>query len=50
MTWSDPAGFAVRTDAGVSPLAGSPGDFTWAGAAGTTFCVDPKERMFVIHD
>jgi CubicO group peptidase (beta-lactamase class C family) len=41
-------GFAVRTDAGVSPLAGSPGDFTWAGAAGTYFWVDPKERMFVI--
>jgi CubicO group peptidase (beta-lactamase class C family) len=41
-------GFAVRTDAGVSPLAGSPGDFTWGGAAGTYFWVDPKEKMFVI--
>jgi CubicO group peptidase (beta-lactamase class C family) len=41
-------GFAVRTDAGVSPLAGSPGDFSWGGAAGTYFWVDPKERMFVI--
>ena len=42
-------GFAVRTDAGVSPLAGSPGDFTWGGAAGTYFWVDPKEKMFVIY-
>ena len=42
-------GFAVRSDAGVSPLAGSPGDFTWGGAAGTYFWVDPKEKMFVIY-
>ena len=41
-------GFAVRTEAGVSPLAGSPGDFTWGGAAGTYFWVDPKEKMFVV--
>ena len=41
-------GFAVRTEAGVSPLAGSTGDFTWGGAAGTYFWVDPKEKMFVI--
>jgi CubicO group peptidase (beta-lactamase class C family) len=42
-------GFAVRTEAGVSPLAGSPGDFSWGGAAGTYFWVDPKEKMFVIY-
>ena len=42
-------GFAVRSDAGVSPLAGSPGDFYWGGAAGTYFWVDPKEKMFVIY-
>jgi CubicO group peptidase (beta-lactamase class C family) len=42
-------GFAVRTEAGVSPLAGSPGEFTWGGAAGTYFWVDPKEKMFVIY-
>ncbi|HEU0158525.1 MAG TPA: serine hydrolase domain-containing protein [Hyphomicrobiaceae bacterium] len=41
-------GFAVRTEPGVSPLAGSPGDFTWGGAAGTYFWVDPKEKMFAI--
>jgi CubicO group peptidase (beta-lactamase class C family) len=42
-------GFSVRSEAGVSPLAGSPGDFTWGGAAGTYFWVDPKEKMFVIY-
>jgi CubicO group peptidase (beta-lactamase class C family) len=42
-------GFAVRMEAGVSPLAGSPGDFTWGGAAGTYFWVDPKEKMIVIY-
>ena len=42
-------GFAVRSEAGVSPLAGSPGDFNWGGAAGTYFWVDPKEKMFVIY-
>jgi CubicO group peptidase (beta-lactamase class C family) len=42
-------GFAVRTEAGVSGLAGSPGDYTWGGAGGTYFWVDPKEKMFVIY-
>jgi CubicO group peptidase (beta-lactamase class C family) len=42
-------GFAVRMEAGVSPLAGSPGDFSWGGAAGTYFWVDPKEKMVVIY-
>jgi CubicO group peptidase (beta-lactamase class C family) len=41
-------GFAVRTDAGVSPAAGSVGDYAWGGAGGTYFWVDPKERMFVV--
>ena len=41
-------GFAVRSEAGVSPLAGSAGDFTWGGAAGTYFWVDPKERLIGI--
>jgi len=41
-------GFAVRRDAGVAPIIGSPGDYTWAGAAGTLFWVDPKEQMFVV--
>ena len=41
-------GFAVRTDAGVAPVAGSAGDYYWGGAAGTSFWVDPKEKMFVV--
>jgi CubicO group peptidase (beta-lactamase class C family) len=41
-------GFAVRTDAGVAPVAGSPGEYYWGGAAGTYFWVDPREKMFVV--
>ena len=41
-------GFSVRTDAGVSPAAGSVGDYAWGGAGGTYFWVDPKEKMFVV--
>lgn len=41
-------GFAVRTDAGAAPVPGSPGDYYWLGAGGTSFWVDPKEKMFVV--
>ena len=41
-------GFAVRTDTGVSPVAGSAGEMNWSGAGGTTFWLDPKENMFVV--
>ncbi len=41
-------GFAVRTEAGVSPIEGSVGEMSWSGAGGTTFWVDPKENMFVV--
>jgi CubicO group peptidase (beta-lactamase class C family) len=41
-------GFAVRTAAGVSPYAGSVGEFNWGGAGGTYFWVDPKEDLFVV--
>jgi CubicO group peptidase (beta-lactamase class C family) len=41
-------GFAVRTEAGVSPIEGSIGEMSWSGAGGTTFWIDPKEDMFVI--
>jgi CubicO group peptidase (beta-lactamase class C family) len=41
-------GFAVRTDAGVAPIAGSAGDYYWGGAGGTYFWVDPREKMFVV--
>lgn len=40
-------GFAVRTEAGLAPIAGSIGDYSWGGAGGTAFWVDPKEKMFV---
>jgi CubicO group peptidase (beta-lactamase class C family) len=42
-------GFAVRTDAGLAPIAGSLGDYYWGGAGGTYFWVDPKEKMFVVY-
>jgi CubicO group peptidase (beta-lactamase class C family) len=41
-------GFAVRTDAGHSPLPGSVGDYFWAGAYGTYFWIDPREKMFAV--
>ncbi len=41
-------GFAVRVDAGRSPLQGSVGDYFWGGAYGTYFWIDPKEKMFVV--
>ena len=41
-------GFAVRTEAGVSPAEGSVGEMNWSGAGGTAFWVDPKEDMFVV--
>ena len=41
-------GFAVRTDAGVTPFEGSVGDLTWSGAGGTLFWIDPKENMTVV--
>jgi CubicO group peptidase (beta-lactamase class C family) len=41
-------GFAVRKDAGVSPLPGSVGELNWGGAGGTYFWIDPKEDMFVV--
>jgi CubicO group peptidase (beta-lactamase class C family) len=41
-------GFAVRTDPGMAPTAGSAGDFYWGGAGGTYFWIDPKEKLFVV--
>ena len=42
-------GFAVRTEAGVAPIAGSVGDYYWGGAGGTYFWIDPKEKMVVVY-
>jgi CubicO group peptidase (beta-lactamase class C family) len=41
-------GFAVRTDPGMAPTAGSAGDYYWGGAGGTYFWIDPKEKLFVV--
>ncbi len=41
-------GFAVRTEAGVSPWPGSLGQVGWGGAAGTYFWIDRKEGMLVL--
>jgi CubicO group peptidase (beta-lactamase class C family) len=42
-------GFAVRTAEGHNPLPGSIGNFYWGGAWGTSFWVDPKERLIAIQ-
>jgi CubicO group peptidase (beta-lactamase class C family) len=41
-------GFLVRTQAGRNPLPGSVGDFSWDGAHGTYFWVDPKEKLAAV--
>jgi CubicO group peptidase (beta-lactamase class C family) len=41
-------GFAVRTDEGMAPFAGSVGQYFWSGMAGTFFWVDPKEELFAL--
>ncbi len=41
-------GVAVRKGPGVSPLEGSTGDYSWGGAYGTNFWVDPKEELVVV--
>jgi CubicO group peptidase (beta-lactamase class C family) len=38
-------GFAVRLDTGMAVVPGSKGDANWSGAGGTTFTIDPKERI-----
>ncbi len=38
-------GFAVRRQAGIASLPGAAGQYYWGGAAGTTFWVDPTERL-----
>ena len=41
-------GFAVRTEPGMAPFAGSLGQFFWSGMAGTFFWIDPKEDLFAV--
>ncbi|MEO6782981.1 MAG: serine hydrolase domain-containing protein [Bradyrhizobium sp.] len=41
-------GFAVRTQQGMAPYAGSVGQFFWSGMAGTFFWIDPREDLFAV--
>jgi CubicO group peptidase (beta-lactamase class C family) len=41
-------GVAVRTERGLSANNGNVGDYSWNGAYGTIFFVDPKEQMVVV--
>jgi CubicO group peptidase (beta-lactamase class C family) len=41
-------GFAVRTQSGMAPFPGSVGNYYWSGAAGTSFWVDPAERLYAV--
>ncbi len=41
-------GVAVRKTPGVVRLMGSVGDFSWPGASGTNWWVDPKEELVVV--
>jgi CubicO group peptidase (beta-lactamase class C family) len=41
-------GFAVRTQLGIAPFAGSVGQFFWSGMGGTFFWIDPKEDLFAV--
>ncbi len=42
-------GFAIRSDAAWSGVPGSVGSFTWGGAWGTYFWVDPAEQLIAIQ-
>jgi CubicO group peptidase (beta-lactamase class C family) len=42
-------GLAVRATPGVVRMMGSVGQFTWPGASGTDWWVDPKEELVVVH-
>ena len=41
-------GFAVRRERGMAVTPGSVGLYYWSGLAGTTFWVDPAERLFAV--
>jgi CubicO group peptidase (beta-lactamase class C family) len=42
-------GLAVRTTPGIVKMMGSAGTFTWPGASGTDWWVDPKEELAVVY-
>lgn len=41
-------GFGVRKDEGMAWVPGSKGDAMWAGAWGTSFWIDPKEKLAAV--
>jgi CubicO group peptidase (beta-lactamase class C family) len=41
-------GFSVTLDPARSLIPGTPGDFSWGGAASTYFWIDPKEELIAI--
>jgi len=42
-------GLAVRATPGVVRMMGSVGQFTWPGASGTDWWVDPREELAVVY-
>jgi CubicO group peptidase (beta-lactamase class C family) len=46
-TWG--FGFAIRTDPAWSAIPGSVGSFSWSGAWGTYFWVDPAEQLIAVN-
>ena len=41
-------GLSSAKETGLGFVTGTPGEYRWAGAAGTSFWVDPKEQMVVV--
>jgi CubicO group peptidase (beta-lactamase class C family) len=41
-------GFAVRTEPGQAPTAGSVGEYFWGGHMGTAFWISPRDSMFAV--
>ena len=41
-------GFMVRQGPGIAGVPGSEGEYMWAGAAGTFFWIDPKQKLAVV--
>ena len=41
-------GFAIRTESGDASTLGTPGIADWSGLGGTSFWIDPKEKLAVI--
>ena len=42
-------GFMVRRGPGLAGVPGSEGEYSWAGAGGTFFWVEPKEQLAVVY-